>query len=130
MSRLAEVPSIAFRPRVGSGDDFFDLGGDSILATQIVARVRENFQVEVPVARLLEARTLEAFAAVVEQSRAARPVPAQTVERLINEILNLPDSEVERQLREAGLAGPPGLKVGVVSCTESLKKNLRGQGTQ
>lgn len=129
--KLAEIWGLVLRrPRVGSGDDFFDLGGDSILATQIVARVRENFQVEVPVARLLEARTLEAFAAVVEQSRAARPVPAQTVERLINEILNLPDSEVERQLREAGLAGPPDLKVGVVSCTESLKKNLRGQGTQ
>lgn len=114
--KLAELWGLILRrPRVGAGDDFFDLGGDSILATQIVARVRENFRVEVPVARLLEARTLEAFAGVVEEGRASLPGPAQTVDGLIDEIRGLSDSEVERQLREAEMAGaadPPPTKTG------------------
>ncbi len=34
--------------RAGSNDDFFDLGGHSLLGTQVVSRVRERFRVEVP----------------------------------------------------------------------------------
>ncbi len=34
--------------RVGINDNFFELGGHSLLATQLVARVRESFQVELP----------------------------------------------------------------------------------
>jgi acyl-CoA synthetase (AMP-forming)/AMP-acid ligase II len=105
--KLAEIWCAALRvPRVGRRDDFFALGGDSILATQVVARVREIWHVEVPVTHLLEAQTLEAFAAIVERSSALIPVSAQTLERLINEIRGLPDAEVERQLREAEMTGP------------------------
>src|SRR6185312_954737 len=34
--------------RVGIYDDFFDLGGHSLLAAQVMSRVREAFQVEMP----------------------------------------------------------------------------------
>jgi amino acid adenylation domain-containing protein len=51
--------------RVGVHDDFFDLGGQSILATRLVARVRDAMKVEVPVSALLQATTVEEMARVV-----------------------------------------------------------------
>ncbi|HUG37547.1 MAG TPA: amino acid adenylation domain-containing protein, partial [Candidatus Limnocylindrales bacterium] len=64
--------------RVGRHDDFFALGGDSILASLVTARARERLSVQVPILALFESPTLAAFAAVVAAS-APRPsaVPAE-----------------------------------------------------
>jgi acyl transferase domain-containing protein/acyl carrier protein len=51
---------------IGIDDDFFELGGDSLTATQVVARLRERFGVDLAVANLLEGRTAESVAAYVE----------------------------------------------------------------
>jgi amino acid adenylation domain-containing protein len=52
--------------RVGARDDFFDLGGHSLMATQVVARVHGTFGVELAVIDLFEAPTLEALAARID----------------------------------------------------------------
>ncbi len=44
--------------RIGVHDSFFDLGGHSLKATRVLARVRDTFQVELPVRALLEAPTI------------------------------------------------------------------------
>jgi nonribosomal peptide synthetase DhbF len=44
--------------KVGVYDDFFDLGGDSLLTTRVSARLREILAIEVPVRILFEARTI------------------------------------------------------------------------
>jgi amino acid adenylation domain-containing protein len=49
-------------------DNFFDLGGDSLLATQVSARVRNAFGVELPVSALFEKPTPATLAAHVEQA--------------------------------------------------------------
>jgi acyl transferase domain-containing protein len=43
---------------IGSQDNFFDLGGDSLLATQVLTQVRDAFNVELSVHALFEAPTL------------------------------------------------------------------------
>ena len=60
---------------VGLNDNFVNLGGHSLVAMRILARVRDLFQVEVPVQTLLESRTLEDFATAVV---AHETVPGQT----------------------------------------------------
>ncbi|MDB4947506.1 MAG: Amino acid adenylation protein [Gemmatimonadetes bacterium] len=61
--------------RVGVHDDFFDLGGQSILATRLVARVRTELGLEVGVAELLQDPTLEAMARAVSGRRHAVRLP-------------------------------------------------------
>ncbi|MDX5312546.1 MAG: condensation domain-containing protein, partial [Rhodococcus sp. (in: high G+C Gram-positive bacteria)] len=53
--------------RVGLDDDFFALGGNSLIATQLVARLGAALDSRVPVRVLFDASTVEALAAHVEQ---------------------------------------------------------------
>jgi nonribosomal peptide synthetase protein BlmVIII len=58
-------------PQIGPADDFFDLGGDSLLALRLLAMVRDEYGVDVPVARVFESPTLAGLSAVLDQARAA-----------------------------------------------------------
>ncbi|WP_454198456.1 non-ribosomal peptide synthase/polyketide synthase [Nocardia sp. Marseille-Q1738] len=52
--------------RVGADDDFFALGGNSLVATQVVARLGAAVDARVPVRALFETPTVAALAAAIE----------------------------------------------------------------
>ncbi|HEV2855902.1 MAG TPA: amino acid adenylation domain-containing protein [Thermoanaerobaculia bacterium] len=62
---------------VGATENFFDLGGHSLIATQVVARVRELSGAEVVLADLFEAPTVAGFADRIERAVRSRAGTAE-----------------------------------------------------
>ncbi len=71
--------------QVGIHANFFELGGNSILATQVTSRISESFQVELPLRSIFESPTVAQLAGLVEQMRRAESnvtiIPVETVSR-------------------------------------------------
>ncbi len=73
--------------KVGIHDDFSELGGDSLLATQVVTRLRQEFQIELPLQYLFEAPTIASLAAFIDEGgQAGQPEQTAIMEQLLQEI--------------------------------------------
>ncbi|MFF4422369.1 amino acid adenylation domain-containing protein [Streptomyces sp. NPDC001549] len=58
--------SVLDAPRIGRHDDFFALGGHSLSATRVAARLRQSLGLDLPLHTLFEQRTVAALATAVE----------------------------------------------------------------
>jgi hypothetical protein len=52
-------------------DNFFELGGHSLLATQFMSRLRDTFQVELPLRILFEKSSLAEIAVLIARAQAS-----------------------------------------------------------
>jgi amino acid adenylation domain-containing protein len=55
------------RQHIGIHDNFFELGGHSLLATQLVSRIRDRFQIEVPLRSVFETPTIAELAETITE---------------------------------------------------------------
>ncbi|PEE41403.1 amino acid adenylation domain-containing protein [Bacillus pseudomycoides] len=74
---FAEVLSIA---RIGIDDNFFEIGGHSLLASRLMGRIRETLGVELGIGKLFESPTVAELAKQLDSTQSARPA-IQKVER-------------------------------------------------
>jgi acyl-coenzyme A synthetase/AMP-(fatty) acid ligase/acyl carrier protein len=63
----AIVASLLGLQQVGVNDNFFYLGGNSLFGTQLIARLRDAFQVEVPLLKLFDHPTVAELSLEVER---------------------------------------------------------------
>eukprot|EP00455_Lapot_gusevi_P033593 TRINITY_DN3675_c0_g1_i1.p1 TRINITY_DN3675_c0_g1~~TRINITY_DN3675_c0_g1_i1.p1 ORF type:complete len:1144 (-),score=367.23 TRINITY_DN3675_c0_g1_i1:115-3546(-) len=123
--------------RVGIHDNFFELGGHSLTAAVLLSRIRDEFHVEVPIAKIFDASTVEKLAAEIDsmvggngvdqdedgvsvRGRAAVPAVEQDL-----------SAESERVYRESGLTEAMNAlwqaesKNGLGNIEERLKESSR-----
>jgi len=79
---------------IGTADSFFDLGGHSLLGLQVLSRVRETFQVDLPLRAIFEAPTVAALAGLVDQA-------------ILQKLGEMSDEEAESALAGVGGASDP-----------------------
>ncbi|MDJ0756201.1 MAG: amino acid adenylation domain-containing protein [Ardenticatenaceae bacterium] len=95
---LAEIWSeVLGLKQIGVHDDFFHLGGHSLLATQIIARIRETFQVELELPLIFESRTIASMSQVITAEEMTQ-VDDDLLAQILSEVDELSDEEVMQQL--------------------------------
>jgi acyl carrier protein len=82
--------------QVGVNDDFFSLGGHSLLATQVVAQVRSDFAVDLPLHSLFSYPTVESL--TEEIVRMMGDAGGDETAKLLAELEGLSDEDAERLL--------------------------------
>jgi acyl carrier protein len=80
--------------RIGIHDNFFDLGGHSLLVTQVVSRIRDALDIELPVRAVFESPTVAELAVAVVQAQ-AQQTDADMLEEMLAELEQLQELEVK-----------------------------------
>jgi amino acid adenylation domain-containing protein len=100
------------QPVVGIDDNFFESGGHSLFAMQMLARVRNEFKAELSLRNIFEAPTIAELATILDGKKNRPAVPplqplgraqsisAQHAQELLDKLEELSDTEVESLLQQ------------------------------
>ena len=85
---------------IGIDDSFFDLGGHSLNATQVVSQVIKQFQIEVPLQSLFESPTIAEMAALIAEHQ-TRKIAQPELEQILAEIESISEEKARQSLADA-----------------------------
>ena len=100
----ADVLALA---QVGVHDNFFDLGGHSLAASRVIARVIQTYQLEIPIKALFDAPTVAEMASLITQNQ-ANPASEAELEDMLREVEAMTEEEVQKQLVRKSARTPTG----------------------
>lgn len=93
---LAEIWSeVLGLPRIGVHDNFFHLGGHSLLGTQIISRLCHAFEARLSLTNLFTAPTIAELAVVIIQQQAGR-AKQEEIAQILAELGSLTEEEAQR----------------------------------
>jgi amino acid adenylation domain-containing protein len=87
------------RETISVEDDFTELGGESLLAAQVLARINSACDVSLPVTVLMDASTVSSLARVVSTHLTAR-VEESELSQLLDELETMSDADAEQAAHE------------------------------
>jgi len=86
--------------QVGIHDNFLELGGNSLLATQVISRVLDTFQLELPLRSLFDEASTIAGTAVVITQNLAEIAGHEEMDRMLAELEGLSNEEVRSRVND------------------------------
>lgn len=92
----AEVLSVE---RVGINDNFFDLGGHSILAISLLARVKESMKSNLPLQKIFESPTIAQLAPMIAE-HSARPAQVEKIAELVLRVRKMTPEEKKKKIAQ------------------------------
>jgi len=92
-SQLLEIPE----DNIGIDNDFFVLGGHSLLATQLITKLRETFQIELPIRAVFESSTIIELGELIDRFMVL--TSAENDEAVMALLEGMSDEEAEKLLK-------------------------------
>ncbi len=84
--------------KVGINNNFFDLGGHSLLATQLISRVRESFDLDIPLRSIFEYPTVAGLSEKIEITKRGTPTVQAPPIMAVSRTQELPLSFAQQRL--------------------------------
>jgi len=75
-------------------DNFFEMGGHSLLATQMMARIRDTFQIELPLRTLFENPSVQELSKAILRHHSISD-RTEHIAEVVRKVNALADSEIE-----------------------------------
>ncbi|MBD2002946.1 MULTISPECIES: non-ribosomal peptide synthetase [Cyanophyceae] len=93
---LAEIWSAVLGVQAGIYDNFFDLGGHSLIATQLLSRVRTNFGVDISLRNFFASSTIKNLAEMVEEALLLSS--STDIDKMLDQLEGLEEDEIQKIL--------------------------------